>query len=49
MKEGCGTDGETAIVFVDDTDVFCLLIHHAMEYNEKKNHIPQKFENVCKN
>ena len=37
MKEALETDGETVLVFADDNDVFCLLIHHAMEYNEKKN------------
>ena len=36
VKEVLETDGETVVVFADDTDVFCLLIHHPMEYNEKK-------------
>ena len=34
LKEALERDGETVVVFADDTDVFCLPIHHAMEYNE---------------
>ena len=37
VKQALETDGETVVVLADDTDVFCLLKHHAMEYNEKKN------------
>ena len=35
VKEALETDGETVVAFADDTDVFCLLNHHAMEYNDK--------------
>ena len=35
VKEAFETGGETVVVYADDTDVFCLLRHHAMEYKEK--------------
>ena len=37
LNKALETDGKTAVVFADDTDVFCLLMHHTKEYNEEKN------------
>ena len=35
VKEALETDGETVVVVADDTDEFCLLLHHAMDSNDK--------------
>ena len=46
MKETLETDGETVVVFSNDTDVFCLLIRHALEYKEKKTYTSAAWKRV---